>query len=113
MDRSFGCGLEAALAVIGGKWKLLILYHLGPGPRRFGELRRLVGGVSEKVLIQQLREMERDGLVERRDYQTVPPKVEYALTEFGRTLAVAAAPLCEWGSAHMARIEAATSLAEA
>jgi DNA-binding HxlR family transcriptional regulator len=101
----YGCGLEAALDVIGGKWKPIVLWQLAPGARRFGELRRLVIGISEKMLIQQLREMERDGIVERRDFREVPPRVEYALTSFGVSLTAALRPLCEWGAEHMARIE--------
>lgn len=100
----YHCGLEAALAVIGGKWKPLILWALSSGPRRFGELRRLVVGISEKMLIQQLRELEMDGIVLRKDFQEVPPKVEYSLTNFGVTLLRALGPLCEWGSEHMTRI---------
>src|ERR1700679_1663963 len=99
-------GLEAALLVMGGKWKPLILFHLGHGTRRFGELRRLVVGVSEKMLIQQLRELQADGIIERVDFKEIPPKVEYSLTPIGRTLAEALQPLCEWGSAHSANIEA-------
>ena len=99
-------GLEAALMVMGGKWKPLILFHLGHGKRRFGELRRLVSGVSEKMLIQQLREMQADGIVRRVDFQEVPPKVEYALMPLGLSLAMALHPLCEWGTAHTAAIEA-------
>jgi DNA-binding HxlR family transcriptional regulator len=102
----FTCGLEAALVVIGGKWKPLILFHLVSGKRRFGELRRLVAGVSEKMLIQQLRELQADGIVERADFKEIPPKVEYSLTPLGRSLAEALHPLCEWGSAHAAAIEA-------
>jgi DNA-binding HxlR family transcriptional regulator len=102
----FTCGLEAALVVVGGKWKPLILYHLGPGKRRFGELRRLVSGVSEKMLIQQLRELQTDGIIERVDFKEIPPKVEYALTPLGRTLTQALLPLCEWGTAHSPAIEA-------
>jgi DNA-binding HxlR family transcriptional regulator len=102
----FNCGLEAALVVVGGKWKPLILFHLGPGKRRFGELRRLVSGVSEKMLIQQLREMQADGIIDRLDFQEIPPKVEYSLTPFGRTLVKALLPLCEWGSGHSAAIQA-------
>ena len=100
-----GCGLEAALAVVGGKWKPIVLWHLSGGARRFGELRRLVMGISEKMLIQQLREMEADGIVARKDFREVPPRVEYALTEFGVSLAGALRPLCDWGREHMARIE--------
>jgi len=100
------CGLDAALMVVGGKWKPLILFHLGPGKRRFGELRRLVSGVSEKMLIQQLRELQADGVIERVDFQEIPPKVEYSLTPLGRTLAEALRPLCDWGTAHSAAVEA-------
>jgi DNA-binding HxlR family transcriptional regulator len=100
------CGLEAALLVVGGKWKPLILFHLGDGKRRFGELRRRVSGVSEKMLIQQLRELQADGVIDRTDFKEIPPKVEYALTPLGRTLAKALLPLCEWGSAHSVAIEA-------
>jgi DNA-binding HxlR family transcriptional regulator len=101
----YGCGLEAALAVVGGKWKPIVLWRLSGGPRRFGELRRLVPGISEKMLIQNLREMKGDGIVARKDFQEVPPRVEYALTEFGASLAEALGPLCDWGREHMGRIE--------
>jgi len=100
------CGLSAALAVAGGKWKPLILWRLMAGPQRFGELRRLIGTISEKMLIQHLREMEADGIVTRHDFHEVPPRVEYALTEFGGSLLEALTPLCEWGSTHMERIAA-------
>jgi DNA-binding HxlR family transcriptional regulator len=102
--QAFGCGLEAALAVVGGKWKPIVLWHLAPGPRRFGELRRMVTGISEKMLIQQLRELEADGVVVRRDFQEIPPRVEYSLTEFGVSLGRALKPLCDWGREHMERI---------
>ena len=102
--RPYSCGLEAALDVIGGKWKVLILWPLHPQPRRFGELRRLVAGISEKMLIQQLREMEADGIVARKVFHEIPPKVEYSLTEFGVSLKEVLTPLCEWGSQHMQRI---------
>ena len=100
----YGCGLEAALAVIGGKWKVLILWHLSLSPKRFGELRRAVAGISEKMLIQQLREMESDGIVARRDFLEIPPRVEYSLRPFGLSLIEALKPLCVWGSMHMKRI---------
>jgi DNA-binding HxlR family transcriptional regulator len=70
--RAYGCGLEAALDVVGGKWKVLVLWHLSPSTRRFGELRRLVAGISEKMLIQQLREMVSDGIVSRKDFEEIP-----------------------------------------
>jgi DNA-binding HxlR family transcriptional regulator len=105
-EKTYGCGLEAALDVIGGKWKVLILWALREEAQRFGELRRLVEGISEKMLIQHLKEMQADGIVTRRDFKEVPPHVEYALTPFGRSLHAALAPLCEWGTHHMKRIEA-------
>ena len=103
--QGYGCGLEAALDVVGGKWKVLVLWHLCGGTRRFGELRRLVMGISEKMLIQNLREMEGDGIVKRNDFREVPPRVEYSLTPFGISLTLALKPLCDWGSRHMKRIE--------
>lgn len=102
---AYGCGLEAALAVVGGKWKPIVLWQLASGARRFGELRRLVTGISEKMLIQQLREMEADGIVARKDFHEIPPRVEYSLTEFGVSLSEALRPLCDWGRDHMKRIE--------
>jgi DNA-binding HxlR family transcriptional regulator len=104
--RTYTCGLDAAIAIMGGKWKGLILFALDEGPLRFGALRRSVPGISERVLILQLREMEASGLVHREVYHQVPPKVEYSLTEFGKTLNVAMGPLGEWGEEHMDRIEA-------
>ena len=106
------CGLDVALTVLGGKWKPLILYHLRPGPKRFGDLRRLVGGISEKVLIQQLRELVEVGVLVRHDYREVPPKVDYAVTSLGRTLVEALLPLCEWGTAHRIQVEATLHLSE-
>ena len=106
MRKEYNCGLEAALDVVGGKWKVLILWALRSEPVRFGELRRSVHGISEKMLIQHLKEMEADGIVTRKDFKEVPPRVEYALTAFGESLCVALTPLCEWGTLHMKRIEA-------
>ena len=98
------CGLDAALAVMGGKWKPLILYYLKSGPKRFGDLKRLGVGVSEKVLIQQMLESAAAGVLTRHDYQRVPPMVDYTMTAFGSTLAQALMPLCIWGTEHRARI---------
>ncbi|WET81454.1 helix-turn-helix domain-containing protein [Amycolatopsis sp. QT-25] len=105
-NRTFTCGLDAAIAVMGGKWKGLILFALQDGPSRFGELRRAVPGISERVLIRQLREMEATGLLHREVYHQVPPKVEYSLTAFGDSLNTAMAALGEWGEEHLERIEA-------
>lgn len=104
--RTFTCGLDAAIAVAGGKWKGLILFALQDGALRFGQLRREVSGISERVLILQLREMETTGLLHREVYHQVPPKVEYSLTEFGHSLNTAMAALGEWGDEHLSRIEA-------
>ena len=107
-QKQYSCGLEAALEVSGGKWKVLVLWNLAPAPRRFGELRRLIPGISEKMLIQTLREMQDDGIVARKDYRELPPRVAYSLTTFGNSLTDALRPLCEWGTKHMARIAAKT-----
>ncbi|MXN17768.1 transcriptional regulator [Pseudooceanicola sp. GBMRC 2024] len=107
MDRSdTECGLEGALKVVGGKWKPLILYHVQAGPTRFSEIRRRVEGISEKVLIQQLRDLVAWQVLLRRDHGQVPPVVDYALTPFGRTLVEALVPLCDWGNANRERITA-------
>jgi DNA-binding HxlR family transcriptional regulator len=105
-DRVLTCGLDAALFVLGGKWKPLILFHLAHGTHRYGELRRSVGNVSDKVLIQQLKELHADGIIDRVDFGEIPPKVEYSVTDFGRTLGKALVPLCEWGTKYGAEVEA-------
>lgn len=102
--KKYRIGVEVTLEVIGGKWKSLILYHLAGGVKRFNELRRLIPNVSHKVLSQQLRELERDGLVIRHDYQEVPPKVEYELSEYGSGLIGVLDFFCYWGEAHLDRV---------
>jgi DNA-binding HxlR family transcriptional regulator len=106
-NRPFTCGLDAAFRLIGGKWKPLILYFLGHSVRRYGELKRCVDGVSDKMLIQQLKELESDGVISRTDYKEIPPRVDYALTPFGESLAMSMIPLCEWGDANAALITSA------
>jgi DNA-binding HxlR family transcriptional regulator len=92
------CGLGPAFAVIGGKWKALLLWQIHQAqPCRFGELKRLQPGISEKMLIQHLREMEADGVIHREVFHQVPPRVEYSLTPAGVELDHALAPLAEWG----------------
>lgn len=103
----FICGLDAALRVVSGKWKPLILFFLAKDPKRYGELKRCVRGVSDKMLIQQLKELEADGIVVRTDYKEIPPRVVYELSPFGFTLADALIPLCEWGTEHTDIIEKA------
>ena len=100
----FSCGLDATLRIISGKWKPLVLFFLRDGPKRYGELKRLTKGVSDKVLIQQLKDLEADRVLLRTDYQEVPPRVDYSLTPLGRSLAEAIVPLCTWGSDHMAEM---------
>ena len=97
-----GCGLNATLRIISGKWKPLVLFFLRDGPKRYGELKRLIQGVSDKVLIQQLKDLEADHVLVRTDYREVPPRVDYALTPLGRSLADALVPLCTWGNENMA-----------
>ena len=103
-ETNFQCGLEAVLAILGGKWKPLIVYHLASGPKRTGQLRRLVTGVSEKMLIQHLKELTDDGVIRRMDFRTVPPHVEYELSDFGQSLAILLAPLCDWGTRHTSEV---------
>ena len=93
------CPAEQTLAVIGGTWKVPVLWHLAGGPRRFSDLRRDLGNVTAKVLTLQLRQLESDGVVSRKVYAQVPPKVEYALTERGKTLLPVVQAMCRWGSA--------------
>ena len=93
-----GCGLNATLRILSGKWKPLALFFLRDGPKRYGELKRLIQGVSDKVLIQQLKDLEADCVLARTDYKEVPPRVDYALTSLGRSLAEAIVPLCTWGT---------------
>jgi len=95
---------ERALKVIAGRWKAVILYHLFDGPRRLSELKRLVPEVSQKVLIQQLREMEEHGLVGREIFRQVPPRVDYSATPLGLSLEPVLLALCEWGQRHAAEL---------
>lgn len=91
------CPVETTLMLIGDKWKVLILRDLLPGTKRFGELKKSIGTVSQKVLTAQLRDMERNGLVTRKVYPEVPPRVEYSLTELGRSLKPILDAMWDWG----------------
>lgn len=97
------CGFSTAIVVIGGKWKATILWELHVAPRRFGRLRQLIPGISEKVLAAQLREMERDGIIDRRVFEQSPPKVVYSLTAHGAALNAGVHALAEWGQRHRRR----------
>src|SRR5690242_51137 len=89
------------LGVIGGKWKLLILWHLRESSDRFSNLKRKMQGITQKMLTQELRQLENDGLVSRKVFAEVPPHVEYALTEYGKTLDPVLEKMCEWGDSHI------------
>jgi DNA-binding HxlR family transcriptional regulator len=99
--KAYHCPVEAALDVIGGKWKPLIIWHLGNDVLRFGELQKKLPGVNAKMLTKQLRELEEDGVVRREVYPEVPPRVDYSITEFGKTLFPIMEALCEWGAQYL------------
>jgi DNA-binding HxlR family transcriptional regulator len=101
--RETNCPAEFTLAMIGGRWKIPLIFHLLPGAKRFSELARMLPGVTQKMLTQQLREMERNGLVERKVFAQVPPKVEYSLTTMGRSLKSVVDVMCRWGELHGTR----------
>lgn len=96
------CLVVNTLDIIGGKWKVLILYYLNEETRRFNELQRLLAGITQRMLTLQLRELENDGIVHREVYPQVPPKVEYSLTEFGRTLMPVIEAMHRWGEQYAA-----------
>lgn len=98
------CPVETTLTLIGDKWKVLILRDLMPGTKRFGELKKSVGGVSQKVLTAQLRDMEENGLVSRKVYAEVPPRVEYSLTELGKSLKPILDAMQNWGEGYKASV---------
>ncbi|MGK9168056.1 helix-turn-helix transcriptional regulator [Inquilinus limosus] len=104
--------VERALKVIGGRWKAVILYHLFDGPRRLSQLGRTLPEISQKVLIQQLREMEEHGLVHREIFRQVPPRVEYSATALGLSLEPVLRALCDWGQRHAAELNELDRLAE-
>ena len=97
------CPVETTLLLIGNKWKVLILRDLMPGTKRFGELKKSIGGVSQKVLTAQLRDMEENGLVHRKVYAEVPPRVEYSLTELGKSLSPILDAMRDWGKSYQAQ----------
>lgn len=99
------CPVETTLSLIGDKWKVLILRDLMPGTKRFGELKKSIGSVSQKVLTAQLRDMESNGLVTRTVYPEVPPRVEYSLTALGRSLKSILDAMWNWGESYKASVE--------
>lgn len=101
MKNHYGCPVQATINVVSGKWKVLAIWHLGFQPKRFAELRKLLPGISEKVLTAQLRQLERDGIVTRAITPATPPQVTYSLTAAGEELVEALSLLCAWGTRHL------------
>jgi DNA-binding HxlR family transcriptional regulator len=101
-EKMFNCEKELTLSIIGGKWKMLVLWHLGKeGTKRFGELKALMPGITQRMLVNQLRELEDHLIVHREVYPVVPPKVEYSLTEQGRSLMPILDSMYEWGKIYI------------
>ena len=103
-QKKYNISVEATLEVIGGKWKCVILCHLTHGRKRTSELKRLMPSITQKMLTQQLRELEEDGVIHRIVYNQVPPKVEYELSEYGSSLKEILDSLCAWGEKHIAKV---------
>ncbi|MBL0389017.1 winged helix-turn-helix transcriptional regulator [Tumebacillus sp. ITR2] len=103
-QKKYNISVEATLEVIGGKWKTVILCHLTHGTKRTSELRRLMPKITQKMLTQQLRELEHDGVINRIAYNQVPPKVEYELSEYGQSLTGILDSLCHWGEKHIIKV---------
>lgn len=104
--------VERALRAISGRWKAVILYHLFDGPRRLSQLRRIMPGITQKVLVQQLRELEEHGLVLREVYRQVPPRVDYSATVLGLSLEPVLLALCAWGQQHARELDELDALAD-
>jgi DNA-binding HxlR family transcriptional regulator len=99
--KKYSCPVEAAIDIIGGKWKPVILWHIRDGPLRFNEIRSILPAITQGMLTRQLRELEADQVVNRTVYAEVPPRVEYSLTEFGMTVIPILDDLCEWGRTYL------------
>lgn len=98
----FNCPVEYTLSIIGGKWKPVILWHLASdGVKRYGEIKKSLNGITHKMLSTQLKELEADDLIHRKEYHQIPPKVEYSLTQKGKTLIPILKIMCEWGKENM------------
>jgi DNA-binding HxlR family transcriptional regulator len=101
MKTNFGCPVQGTINVLSGKWKVLVVWHLGFMPRRFAEMRKLLPGVSEKVLTAQLRQLEKDGVIRRHIKPSIPPQVSYSLTKAGAELIPMMTELCHWGTRNL------------
>lgn len=105
LKNHYNIGVEATIDVLGGKWKPIVLCHLKDnGTMRTSELKRAIPNITQKMLTQQLRELEEDSIIERIVYQQVPPKVEYKLSDYGQTLSEILSSLCQWGEFHIAKM---------
>ncbi|MDR0137860.1 winged helix-turn-helix transcriptional regulator [Metabacillus idriensis] len=104
-EKVFNCEKELTLSIIGGKWKMLVLWHLGKeGTKRFGELKALMPGITQRMLVNQLRELEDHLIVHREVYPVVPPKVEYSLTEYGKSLMPILEAMYDWGKGYIENV---------
>lgn len=101
-NRTYRCSVEATVEIAGGRWKPLVLHYLLGGTKRFGELQRLIGGVTQRSLTLQLRQLEEHGIVRREVFAEVPPRVEYSLTDMGRTLTPVVEAMKRWGDEYVA-----------
>jgi DNA-binding HxlR family transcriptional regulator len=102
-DKEYHCAVDVAMGFIGGKWKAVILWYLRKDAQRFGELRKLMPGITEKMLSMQLRQLEKDGIVQRKVFAEVPPRVEYSLTDMGKNMVPMLEKIAEWGRAMAVR----------
>ncbi|MFJ8826095.1 winged helix-turn-helix transcriptional regulator [Streptomyces sp. NPDC102467] len=110
---SDACRTRVVLDIVGDKWSLLVVRNLRDGPRRFTELKRSIDGISQRMLTVKLRSLERDGILTRTVHEVMPPHVNYELTDMGRTLREATAPLLNWSVTHLTRIDAARAAYDA
>lgn len=105
------CDSRQVLSLLADRWSMLIIYAVSRGARRHGELKRMVGGISQKMLTQTLRSLERNGIVRRRVFAVVPPRVEYTLTPLGRTLLTPLRSICRWAESHLPQVRTAREAA--
>ncbi len=108
-DQEFECYIEFTLRILRGKWKTLILWNLKDGTKRFGELRKQIDGCTQRMLVHQLRELERDGIIRREIFPQIPPRVEYSMTECGESLKPILELACDWGVARARELNGSES----